>query len=255
MSDLPHQLTREVIIRAPRTTVFRYFTDSARFAAWWGKGSTIDGRVGGAVRIVYPNGVVVRGEVTAFAAGDRIAFTYGYESSQPDLPVGSSLVTITLHDDADGGTRVELRHALPSQKMRDAHVPGWRFQLSQFANVVADAHHASATAHVDAWFAAWAEADPARRADLLAGCAADDVTLQDRWSCLGGRDELHAHIGACLVHAPGTAMRRTDDVRHCQGTLLVAWAAADPSGAPRGQGTNVFRLAPDGRIASVVGFW
>ena len=41
---------RTVLIAARRETVFDYFTDSARFAAWWGKGSTIDPRPGGALR-------------------------------------------------------------------------------------------------------------------------------------------------------------------------------------------------------------
>ena len=52
MTELPFALTRTLTIRAPRSVVFRYFTDSRRFAAWWGEGSTIDGRVGGAVRIL-----------------------------------------------------------------------------------------------------------------------------------------------------------------------------------------------------------
>ena len=36
-----------VRIEADRETVFRYFTDSGRWAAWWGAGSTIDPRPGG----------------------------------------------------------------------------------------------------------------------------------------------------------------------------------------------------------------
>ena len=48
----------------------------------------------GAVQIVYPNAVVVRGEVRSLDPDRSIAFTYGYESTQPELPVGSSLVPI-----------------------------------------------------------------------------------------------------------------------------------------------------------------
>ncbi len=46
-----HRLDRTVLIVADVDTVFRYFTDSARWAAWWGAGSTIDARPGGHVRI------------------------------------------------------------------------------------------------------------------------------------------------------------------------------------------------------------
>ena len=254
MTKLLHRLDRTLVIRAPRPLVFRYFTDSERFARWWGPGSRIDGRVGGEVHIVYPNGVVARGEVTRLEPDRLVAFTYGYEDAQKPVPVGGSLVTVTVADHADG-TRLELRHDFAEPVPRDHHVPGWRFQLALFANVAAAEAHARTEANADAWFAAWAETDAARRATLLAGCATDDVTMQDPWSCLAGRDELHAHIGVCLVHAPGTTMRRNGAVRQCQGTALVEWVATAADGSPRGQGTNVLRLAADGRIASVTGLW
>ena len=60
---LPHALDREVFIRARPATVFGFFTDSARWAAWWGAGSTIDPRPGGRVVIRYPNAVEAGGEV------------------------------------------------------------------------------------------------------------------------------------------------------------------------------------------------
>lgn len=254
MNELPWSLDRTVVIRAPRALVFRYFTDSERFASWWGAGSRIDGRVGGEVHIVYPNGVVARGVVTRLEPDHAIAFTFGYEDPQKPVPVGGSLVTILLRDHAEG-TELSLRHDFADTKARDQHVPGWRFQLALFANVAADVAHAHVERHLDAWFAAWCEADGARRAALLAGCATDTVRMQDRWSCVSGRDELSQHIGMCLVHAPGTTMQRRGKVRQCQGTALVDWAATDAQGAVRGQGTNVVQLAPDGRIVGVVGFW
>ena len=45
MTGLDHVVERTVTIAARRETVFRYFTDSERFAAWWGAGSTIDPRM------------------------------------------------------------------------------------------------------------------------------------------------------------------------------------------------------------------
>lgn len=48
---LPYRLDRTITIQAPRETVFRYFTESARWAAWWGAGSTIDPRPGGRMYI------------------------------------------------------------------------------------------------------------------------------------------------------------------------------------------------------------
>src|SRR5581483_8295523 len=59
---LPHALDRSVLVFATRETVFRFFSDPARWAAWWGAGSSIDPRPGGAVRIRYPDGTEVAGD-------------------------------------------------------------------------------------------------------------------------------------------------------------------------------------------------
>jgi uncharacterized protein YndB with AHSA1/START domain len=60
---MPHHLERTVLIEAPRDIVFSYFTDSGKWARWWGAGSTIDARAGGALEIVHPGGVRVAGEI------------------------------------------------------------------------------------------------------------------------------------------------------------------------------------------------
>lgn len=254
MTTLPHALDRSLVIQAPRPLVFAYFTDSERFARWWGKGSTIDGRVGGAVKIVYPNQVIAGGKVTRFERDRLIAFTYGYEDKQKPIPIGGSLVTIQLRDHAEG-TLLELRHELPTAATRDDHAPGWRFQLALFANVAANEHHAGAESMVDQWFRAWNEPDAAGRARLLAACTTDDVGMQDSYSCLRGRDDLLAHIAMSQQFMPGVVIQRSGPVRHCQGTALVDWTTADATGMPRGKGTNVVKLAVDGRIAGVVGMW
>ena len=254
MTKLPHSLDRSLVIRAPRPVVFRFFTDSERFARWWGPGSTIDGKVGGEVKIVYPNQVVARGAVTAIRPDQSIAFTYGYEDPSKPIRPGGSLVTIELQDHAEG-TLLQLHHDLPTAPDRDQHAPGWRFQLSLFANAVAGEQHARVAELADQWFLAWAEADAAARDRLLAACTTDDVRLQDNYSCLHGRDDLSQHIGMCHQFMPGIVMVRTGAPRQCQGTALVEWTSTDAQGKPRGKGTNVVSLAPDGRIAGVVGFW
>jgi hypothetical protein len=109
--NLTQTLERSVLIHAERATVFRYFTDSARFARWWGEGSSIDARPGGAMRIRYPNGI------------------------------------------------------------------------------------------------------------------------------------------------EASVIRRDGKPRHCQGTLLVGWVMSRPDGAEAARGTNVFTMAPDGKIAEAVGIW
>ena len=71
--------------------VFRFFTDSARWASWWGAGSTIDAKPGGRLLICYPGGTEVSGEVVELQPPQRIVFTYGYVSGQMIPPGGSGV--------------------------------------------------------------------------------------------------------------------------------------------------------------------
>jgi uncharacterized protein YndB with AHSA1/START domain len=252
--SLDHSLERTVFIAAERATVFRFFTDSARFSAWWGAGSRIEPRPGGAVYIRLPNGVVASGEVVELEPDRRIVFTYGYEGEGKPIPPGGSLVTITFARETSG-TRLHLRHDLPSAAARDEHVQGWRYQLALFANVASADQHTDLEARVDAFFDAWSEADAAVRRARLAAVAADALVFRDRFSCTSGLDDLVAHIGAAQVHMPGLRLRRDGAVRHCQGMALVDWVAKAPDGAVRGRGIDVLELTPDGRLGSVTGFW
>ena len=250
---LDHTLDRHVFIRARPETVFGHFTDSARWAAWWGPGSTIDPHPGGRVVIRYPNAVEAGGEVLEIEPPRRLVFTFGYVSGQ-GIAVGGSRVTITLQPEADG-TRLHLHHAFADATVRDHHVQGWRYQLALFANVVADRDPASLARAVDGWFEAWSEPDAARRASLLDAGVADGVRFRDRYSLVEGRADLDPHLAAVHTFMPGMRVERTGEPRHCQGTIAADWIARGPDGAPRGKGTNIFTLDGNGRIVDVVGLW
>jgi uncharacterized protein YndB with AHSA1/START domain len=251
--NLPHRLDRTIVIQAAPQIVFTFFTDNERWAAWWGPGSTIDAKMGGRVYMRHPGGVETLGEVVEISAPDRIVFTYGFASGTP-IPPGSSRVTIAL-EPVGFGTRLRLSHEFADESVRNEHVQGWRFQLSIFSNVVANVVNAKAPEVVDAWFDAWAEPDATKREEQLTRLAVADVRFRDRYSLLDGIADLVPHIGAAQRFMPGMSARRKGDVRHCQGTLLVDWAAVGPDGQERMKGTNVFTLQGDGRIESVVGFW
>jgi uncharacterized protein YndB with AHSA1/START domain len=251
MTNLPHTLDRTVHIGATPDTVFRYFTDSQRWASWWGKGSTIDPRVGGRVYVVHPGGVEMAGEVIEIDAPRRIVFTYGYMKN-PAIPVGGSRVTIRL--DADpAGTQLRLHHEFAEAAPRDEHIQGWRFQLSLFGNVVSAEVNASATQIADAWFDAWAEPNQSARDATLRRIASPDVSMRDQYTNLETIPELSAHMGAAQRFMPGVRLTRASDVRHCQGVALADWVATGPDGAERMRGTNVFVFGPTGMIESVTG--
>jgi len=251
--SLPYQLDRIVTIAAPRETVFSFFTDSARWATWWGAGSTIDPTVGGRVVIKLPGNTEVGGEVLELHAPQHLCFSYGYASGKP-FPPGASRVTIRL-EEAGSATRLHLTHEFPDDASRHEHVQGWRYQLSLFSNAVLDVVHAQASDKVDAWFALWAEHDTALRGAALARIASPAVSFRDRYSMIDGTSDLSEHIAAGQRFMPGIVLQRRGQVRHCQGTVIADWAAVGKEGATIGTGSNVFMMGADGRITGVTGFW
>lgn len=253
MSDLSHRLDRTIVIRASRETVFRFFTESALWAAWWGAGSTVGAAPGDPMTIRYPNGVEVAGEIVEIAPPERFVFTYGYVSGAP-FPIGATRVAIALEPDG-ANTRLHLMHELGDEAARDHHIQGWRYQLSVFANAVADELHRDAPALVDAWFAAWAETDRTARAAALSAIATPTVVFQDRYSSIDSLADLTEHIGAYQTFMPGIRLARQGDARHCLGTVLADWLMTGSDGQERARGTNVFTLGPDGRIEAVTGLW
>jgi uncharacterized protein YndB with AHSA1/START domain len=251
MTELPYRLERTVVIKASPETVFQFFTDSERWAGWWGAGSTIEARPGGKVYIRHPNGVEVLGEVLEVRAPEWIVFTYGFASGTP-MPPGSSKVAICL-DPHEAGTRLSLTHEFAAAEARDQHVQGWRFQLSLFANLVANAVFADAGARVDAWFEAWTIPDEKLREDAFARIATPEIQFHDRYSLLNGYVDLTAHSGATLRFMPGLVTKRSGEVRHCQGVVLADWKTVNRDGNEQMSGTNVFVFGADGRITSVTG--
>jgi len=248
---LNYKVERTVEIQASPETVFRYFTDSARWAKWWGTGSTIEPRIGGKVYIRHPNAVEMIGEVLEIVPPDRIVFTWGHANGKP-IPPGGSRVTIVLEPD-HSATRLRLLHEFEEETVRDEYIQGWRFQLALFANVVADEVFADATSVVDAWFDAWALADEKARDAEFARIAASGVRFRDRFSLLNGLADLSAHAGASQRFMPGIRMRRVGNIRHCQGTIVADWVAKSADGQERMSGLNVFVMGPDARIHTVTG--
>lgn len=249
---LEHSLERTLTILAKRETVFRFFTDTPRWERWWGKGSTVDPRPGGKIRILYPNAVEVTGEVLEVAAPERISFTYGFTSGSP-IPPGSSRVTISLAEKGSA-THLTLVHEFSDAKARDEHIQGWRYQLSLFSNIVSEEVNAGVSDAIDAWLASWSNPDGGEREGTFQRIATPGVQFRDRYSTLDGMDDLLAHVTAAQKFMPGVRLEREGDVRQCQGRAFCNWNAS-ASGKAMGAGTTFFSLDSEGRIESVTGFW
>lgn len=253
MMELPFAVDREIVISATRATVFRFFTDPARWASWWGAGSTIDPRPGGAVLIRYPGDTTASGTVVELAPPERIVFTYGYDRPGAPIAPGASRVTITVTE-VPGGTRVQLRHDVATEALREEHRAGWRYQMGVFGNLVTTEQHAGTAALVDRYFAAWSDKDATTRRAALEATCADDIVYRDRFGFSTGHADLDGHIAAAQVHLP-SSLERDGDPRVSQGTAIVDWQARKASGEVAARGTTVFDLASDGRIARATGFW
>jgi len=252
MMTLTHRLDRTITIKAPPALVFAFLTETPRWASWWGPGSEIDARPGGRMKIRYPEGTEAIGEVLEVSAPRRLVFTYGYATGAL-IPPGGSRVTIDLEPEG-AATRIRLTHEFADAKVRDQHVQGWRYQLSLFANAVANVVFAGAADTVDAWFEAWAEPDAEARHRMLARIASPDVRFRDQYSSIDTIADLAAHIAGAQQFMPGIRMRRAGDVRQCQGVVLADFVAQAADGTRRAAGTNVFVFHADGLLDSVIGF-
>ncbi|HTR02935.1 MAG TPA: SRPBCC domain-containing protein [Thermoanaerobaculia bacterium] len=251
----PPEIVRKIEICAPRETVFRYFTDPARFAAWWGEGSTVDPRPGGRVAIRYPNGQRASGVFREIAPPGRVVFTFGNEGPNTPIPPGGSTVIVTLEESANG-TLLTLRHTdLPNAEIVPHFLQGWRYQLSVFSRVVAAEQHAGAAAIADAWFEAWNAGDAASRRERLEKCAVPGVAFADAYGVLAGYEDVEAQIAATKIFMPGKTVVRAGEPLLSHGHALVRWEVRDAAGAVEGRGTNAIDFAPDGRILRAVGFW
>jgi uncharacterized protein YndB with AHSA1/START domain len=252
MTPFAYRLDRSVVVHAEPKTVFRFFQDSERWASWWGAGSTIDAHPGGRVLIRHADGVDVVGAVLEVDAPERIVFSYGFLDRKA-APTGDSRVTIGL-EPLGQSTRLQLTHEFNDAAARDEHVQGWRFQLSIFANVVANEVHADVAQAIDGWFNAWSVLDPNARREAFARVSSIDVGLRDRFSLIDGLDDLVAHSAAYQRFFPGLRFERRGDIRHCQGVVLADWVAHADEGTARLNGTCCFTFNTDNHIEAVINF-
>jgi uncharacterized protein YndB with AHSA1/START domain len=142
--------TRELTITrtfdAPRTLVWRAWTDPRHLAAWWGpEGFTnpvceLDLRPGGAIRIVMrgPDGAdyPMRGVYREVVAPERLVFT-NFAVDADDQPMMDGLTTVTFSE-RDGKTEMVLHTRATALvplaiRMIAGMEPGWRQSIERLA--------------------------------------------------------------------------------------------------------------------------
>ena len=108
---------------------------------------------------------------------------------------------------------------------------------------------------IDTYLAAWSEPDPQKRASLIEKCWADDGTYVDPMSDVAGRGGLEATIAGFHAQMPGAAIILNGGIDEHHGRLRFPWALKAADGSMPIKGIDIGQLAPDGRLASILGFW
>ena len=133
----PLVVRREVQIAAPPTTVFAFLTDPQKFLRWMGTEATLEPHPGGIYLVNVTGKDVARGKFTEVIPVHRLAYSFGWDEREKNVPPGSSLVEIDLIEQPDG-TLLRLTHSgLPNAEQCAGHAEGWAHYLGRLAEVAA----------------------------------------------------------------------------------------------------------------------
>jgi uncharacterized protein YndB with AHSA1/START domain len=142
--------TRELVISrafdAPRSLVFKAWTEPERLVRWWGpQGFTLpackmDLRPGGSFRFRMrsPEGTDhwLRGVYREIVEPERLVFTWAWEDAEGH-PGHETMVTVTFVEQG-AKTRLVMHQAIfESDTARDAHEEGWTSGLERLAEYLA----------------------------------------------------------------------------------------------------------------------
>ena len=107
---------------------------------------------------------------------------------------------------------------------------------------------------VEAYLATWNETDAGRRQAGIARAWASDGRYRDPLMASDGHAGIDAMVAGVQARFPGFVMRRTSKVDSHNGSARFSWSLGPADGPAVVEGVDFCALAPDGRLASVVGF-
>ena len=112
----------------------------------------------------------------------------------------------------------------------------------------------SPDATIEAYVTAWNETDAERRAAAVAQAFAEEGTYRDPVMISDGHSGVDAMLAGVQAKFPGFVLKRISKVDHHNGALRFSWSLGPAAGPSVVEGVDFCTLAPDGRLASVVGF-
>ncbi|MEV6314020.1 SRPBCC domain-containing protein [Streptomyces sp. NPDC051776] len=136
------------VFRAPRSVVFRTFTEPREVAKWWGPdGFAIpsvesDLRPGGAYRIAMqpPDGDVfcLVGEFLEVDPPERLSYTFRWED--PDPEDRETVVTLSFHELGNSSAKLVFNQGdFATERRRTLHEEGWAQSLNKLDELLASA--------------------------------------------------------------------------------------------------------------------
>jgi hypothetical protein len=110
------------------------------------------------------------------------------------------------------------------------------------------------TATIDAYLAAWNEADETKRSELVDAAIGADLWYRDPMLEADGRDAFRAMLDAVRQQLPGHVMSRTSDVDSHHDVARFNWSFGVPGSPPSFAGVDVVKFDAEGRLHRIVGF-
>jgi hypothetical protein len=103
--------------------------------------------------------------------------------------------------------------------------------------------------------AAWNELDASKRKALLDKAWADDGVYIDPLSDVKGRDALAATIAGMHSQQPGVRIELASGIDQHHNQIRFRWDFIGADAKVAIAGIDVGEIAPDGRLARIIGFW
>ena len=108
---------------------------------------------------------------------------------------------------------------------------------------------------IDAYLAAYTDADATRRAAVVQRIWAADGRLIDPPLAASGHAQISHQAEQLLAQFPGHRFVRSSGIDSHHGMARYAWQLVGPAGAVVLEGTDIAQIDPEGRLAQVTGFF
>ena len=107
---------------------------------------------------------------------------------------------------------------------------------------------------IDAYVATWNETDPARRRAGIARAWVERGSYRDPIMASDGHVALDAMLAGVQAKFPGFVLKRISKIDYHNEAVRFSWSLGPANGPSVVEGVDFCALAPDGKLASVVGF-